>query len=89
MRNLALAKPFSPPVRGSYAQASAQLVPPHPTSAIRALPIMISGIPLVRSRTSFLTQSAAATLDATASSALSNMLMVMITPGRHPAGSSL
>ena len=49
------------------------------TSAIRALPTMTSGIPLVNSRTLFLTQSAAFSLEANASSALSNMLMVIST----------
>ena len=51
------------------------------TSAIRALPTMTSGIPLVYSRTLFLTQSAACSLEANASSALSNMLMVISTSG--------
>jgi hypothetical protein len=51
------------------------------TSAIRALPIMTSGIPLVNSRTLFLTHSAAVSLEAIASSALSNMLMVISTSG--------
>ena len=50
-------------------------------SAIRALPTMTSGIPLVNSRTLFLTQSAAFSLEANASSALSNMLMVISTSG--------
>ena len=48
------------------------------TSAIRALPIMTSGIPLVNSRTLFLTQSAAFSLEANASS----------RPGRHQADNS-
>ena len=47
------------------------------TSAIRALPTMTSGIPLVNSRTLFLTQSAAFSFETSASSALSNMLMVI------------
>ena len=51
------------------------------TSAIRALPTMTSGIPLVYSRTLFLTQSAACSLEANASSALSNMLIVISTSG--------
>ena len=51
------------------------------TSAIRALPIMTSGIPLVYSRTLFLTQSAGLSLEANASSALSNMLMGISTSG--------
>ena len=46
---------------------------------------MTSGIPLVNSRTLFLTQSAAFSLEANASSALSNMLMVISTSGRHQA----
>ena len=51
------------------------------TSAIRASPTMTSDIPLVNSRTLFLTQSAAFSLEANASSALSNMLTVISTSG--------
>src|ERR1700712_3332383 len=51
------------------------------TSAIKVLPIMTSGIPLVNSRTLFLTQSAAVWLEANASSALSNRLIVISTSG--------
>ena len=50
------------------------------TSAIRALPIMTSGIPLVNSRTLFLTQSAAFSLEANASSA------VKYADGDHTSG---
>jgi hypothetical protein len=44
-------------------------------------PTMISGIPRASSMTLFLTQSAAFSLDASASSAVSNMLMAMIASG--------
>src|ERR1700712_3922817 len=44
------------------------------TSAIRVLPLMTSDIPLVNSRTLFLTQSAVFSLEVNASSALSNWL---------------
>jgi hypothetical protein len=50
-------------------------------SAISALPIITSGNPLVSSRTLFLTQFADTSLDLTAASTLSNMLMVISTSG--------
>jgi hypothetical protein len=56
------------------------------TSVISALPTMISGIPLVNSRTLYLTQSAVFSLDANASSALSNMLIVISTSGPPSSG---
>jgi hypothetical protein len=51
------------------------------TSAIRVWPTMTSGIPLVNSRTLFLTQFAAFSFEANASSALSNLLIVISTSG--------
>ena len=55
--------------------------PRYLTSAIRVWPTITSGIPLVNSRTLSLTQSAAFSLEANASSALSNMLTVISTSG--------
>ena len=55
---------------------------------------MTSGIPRATSMTWFLTQSAAFSLETSASAALSNMLMVIITSGplssryAHPLGTS-
>src|SRR6516162_5478455 len=50
-------------------------------SATKTLPAMTSGIPFVNSRTLFLIQVAAISLEASASSALSNTLMLMSTSG--------
>src|SRR5215472_14081257 len=51
------------------------------TSATRTSPTMISGIPRASSITLFRTQSAAFSLDTSASSALSNRLMAISTSG--------
>jgi hypothetical protein len=58
------------------------------TSVIRASPTMTCGIPRTNSMTLFLTQSAAFSLETSAASVLSTMLMVISTPARHRADNS-